>query len=197
MTHRRDPGSFADAVTRVIVNLGGDQACADATGIARAQLQAWKNPERDAWPNLEQAFALDGAWLNANPGQFPPPITEALLLRLHSLQAGDSEVRLVTDAMRINDDVGRLLAFALDQLRIGGPGATVTPSPEERHNLLESVSSAIKGLGRIQRALEDREEMRQEVVAFRLSRPETRDEAPAQEASSPPKSLLARLLKRQ
>lgn len=198
MTHRRNPGSLAEAVTRVVVALGGDQPCADTTGISKALLQAWKNPERDAWPNLEQVVALDGAWLKANPGQFPPPITEALLLRLHSLQAGDSEVRLVTDAMRINEDVGRLLAFALDQLRIGGPGATVSPSPEERHTLLETVSSAINGLGRIQRALEDRENIKQEMVAFRR---ENSPQAPTLGKGSPnkprPPSLLARILKRQ
>lgn len=66
MTKRRDPISFADALTRIAVELGGWDALATVVGRARSTVYNWANPDTpescpiDLAPTLDLAFQEAG-----------------------------------------------------------------------------------------------------------------------------------------
>ena len=66
----RRPGTYADAITRVLGNLGPDNA-ASAVGKSENLVRRWSNPDDDALPSLVQAEHLDRAYVEAGCGPAP------------------------------------------------------------------------------------------------------------------------------
>lgn len=67
---RRDPRTFKGAVTRILGVLG-DEACATAVGKSASLIYKWSDPDRDSLPSVEQALALDLAYIAAGEGNAP------------------------------------------------------------------------------------------------------------------------------
>ena len=67
---RRDPRTFKGAVTRILGVLG-DEACATAVGKSASLIYKWSDPDRDSLPSVEQALALDLAYIAAGEGSAP------------------------------------------------------------------------------------------------------------------------------
>ena len=67
---RRDPRNFKGAVTRILGVLG-DEACATAVGKSASLIYKWSDPDRDSLPSVEQALALDLAYIAAGEGSAP------------------------------------------------------------------------------------------------------------------------------
>ena len=83
---RRDPRTFKGAVTRILGMLG-DEACAAAVGKSASLIYKWSDPDCDTLPSVEQALALDQAYVAAGEGN--PPIATVYSLALECGRQSD------------------------------------------------------------------------------------------------------------
>jgi len=70
MTKVRAPLSFSLAITTAVALIGWDQAAA-LTRRAKRTVRHWSESDRKGTPTLDQAIALDRAYMEAG-GDFPP-----------------------------------------------------------------------------------------------------------------------------
>src|SRR3546814_4951638 len=66
----RRPGTYADAITRILGNLSPELAAA-AVGKSEGLVRRWSNPDDDALPSLVQAEQMDRAYAGAGCGPAP------------------------------------------------------------------------------------------------------------------------------
>lgn len=126
MTKIREPRSFEAAITRVIGQIG-DEAAAAAVKRSAAHVRRWSDPDDANLPNIDQALALDSAFVEAGAGD--PPLLSAYLAMLKE-RVGDvpTDEMLSTATLRLNGAAG---AFAEKISQITRPdsdgGETITP----------------------------------------------------------------------
>ena len=66
----RQPGSIADALTRLIGDMTAEDA-GEAVGKSANLVRKWSDPDCDVWPNALQILALDIAYTEAGHGTGP------------------------------------------------------------------------------------------------------------------------------
>jgi len=66
----RQPGSIADALTRLIGDMTAEDA-GRAVGKSANLVRKWSDPDCDTWPNALQILALDIAYTEAGHGTGP------------------------------------------------------------------------------------------------------------------------------
>jgi len=66
----RQPGSIADALTRLIGDMTAEEA-GRAVGKSANLVRKWSDPDCDVWPNALQILALDIAYTEAGHGTGP------------------------------------------------------------------------------------------------------------------------------
>ncbi len=71
MTKFREPGTYADAVTKIMGVLTPDGA-AEAVGKSVGLIRRWSDPDDPTMPNIEQAEQLDRAYIEATDSPVAP-----------------------------------------------------------------------------------------------------------------------------
>jgi hypothetical protein len=136
MTKIRPAATFADAVTRVAGRIGWAGA-ADAVGKAERTVRNWSDPDTGALPTVEDALALDRAYLEA--GGTSPPLLGVMTLRLErGCAIGVDRAGLAIATANAAREGGEALA-ALSGLL----GDTVSPAAREqaRRELGEAIEA--------------------------------------------------------
>jgi len=64
MTKAREPSTFEDAILRIVDRIGWDGA-ADIVGKGERVIRNWSDPDMDRQPTIDEALALDEAYLKA------------------------------------------------------------------------------------------------------------------------------------
>lgn len=120
MTKPRTPLSFSLAITRVVARIGLAEAAA-ITRRARRTVRYWGESDRKGSPTLEQAIALDRAYLLA--GGDSPPILESYarqldvaLSRAQACRAG-----LADDIAALSRETADAIGTSLPVMQPGAP----------------------------------------------------------------------------
>ena len=144
MTKARQPLTFPDAVTRVAGRIGWAGA-ADACGKSERAVRAWTDPELDRQPCLDDALALDAAYLAAGGGE--PPLMAVYAARLERASAPPANS---ADLARATAAVAKETGEAVAALVVASlPGA---PS-RDRAVAEREVADAVEALAEVQRKL--------------------------------------------
>jgi hypothetical protein len=142
----RHPVSWPGAVTRIMGALG--LAAAQAIGKSDSLIRKFADPDHDAVPNLDQAVALDAAFMAATGDE--APILRVYLLRLEAATAGVPHaaqaphkrlIRVMAESGEIAADLHRALA-----------DGKLTPA--ERATLQKDIADAIEQLTAMSRDLD-------------------------------------------
>jgi len=147
----REAGTYEDAVTRIIRILGADVA-ARAVGRSQSLVRKWADPDDPALPNIEQATALDVAFVSAGCGE--APILGAYLARIeHSLSVlGPGQESIIVALIDLQSDIGKLTALIADAIELPrNPGRKLDVA--EKNRLLRAVGEIRDGARGVERAI--------------------------------------------
>lgn len=122
MTKARAPMSFSLAITRIAGLIGWEEA-ARVTDRSERTVRLWSESDAGTMPTLDQAMALDRAYLAAGGG-------EALILESYGRQIDVAIAAALASQHTLADDIaeaaresGEAIAFSL---RVAQPGATTS-----------------------------------------------------------------------
>ena len=133
MTKRRDPASFADAVTK-IAGLLTYAALAEMVGKSERAVRNWSDPETGAVPSIEDAWRMDAAYLSAGGGKAPMLTVYALRLEIAAEAATDVQA-IVEATGKAAIEGGEGIAALVAASR---PGATKLEKQIARREALEA-----------------------------------------------------------
>lgn len=130
MTKRRDPLSFSLAI-RTIAALIGWKAAAGLTGRAERTVQHWSESDRKGVPTLDQAIALDRAFLEQGGGY--APILESYARQLAVVMAGSTAcpIALGEDIARVTRETGEALSLCIQAMQPGASPAIIYRAIQE------------------------------------------------------------------
>lgn len=130
MTKARDPSTFEDAILRIVDRIGWT-AAADAVGKGERVVRNWSDPDMDRQPTIDEALALDTAYMAAGGGE-PPPMMAVYLTRLDRRQApaADSAAIALATASAAKE-AGEAIAAAVAASQPGATGRTKTVADKE------------------------------------------------------------------
>lgn len=138
MTKARNPSTFADAVTRIAGRIGWS-AMADAVGKTERAVRNWSDPDMDRHPSIQDALALDAAYLAAGGGE--PPIMAVYQLQLdRAVQAPADSAALARATGNVATEVGQAVA-ALVQVTL--PGASQADRVVAERELTEAIDAMV------------------------------------------------------
>lgn len=120
MTKVRAPLSFSLAITTAVGVIGWDRAAA-LTRRAKRTVRHWSESDRKGTPTLDQAFALDRAFMEQGGGF--PPILESYARQLDVALANSlgCRIALANDIALASRETGEALAFCIQAIQ---PNAT-------------------------------------------------------------------------
>lgn len=146
MTKPRVPHTWADAMTRVAGRIGWEAARMAVGGLGERMLRRWSDPEDDRWPSLDQALALDAAYL-ADGGE-EAPFLAAFSAQLDTKMADTIACHqaLLEDAATVAREMGDAVASSIAVAR---PGA----SPLDIHRAVVEAREAETAVGKMLRRL--------------------------------------------
>ena len=155
----RDPRAFSAAVTKIRSALS-DEVCAKAVGRSTSLIRKWADPDLKNLPNLDQALALDMAYVEA--GNAEPPILALYedLMEDYATRHGKTVVDILVSALSVQGVVGDLSEAIREAIDTDGPGG-VAITPRERTGILELLdrlddhTGAIEGAVDLEDASED------------------------------------------
>lgn len=139
MTKRRQPLTFADAVTRVVGHLTYSEA-ARISGRSERLVYTWTAPDNAASPSLDQALALEAAY-RATGGD-GAPILEAygFLLNVTTVAQSSSQRAFSSDIASMARECGEAIASGI---MLTGPGA----APAQVHHAMVEAEQARSAIG--------------------------------------------------
>lgn len=145
MTKLRTPLTFADAMTRVAGVIGWAEACR-ITGRADRTARAWSDPETRTVPPVDQAMALDAAYLAA--GGEGAPFLDAYMFQLDVTRERQEACRhsLVAEVATLSRELGEAIAATLSV-------SLSNASPRDVHRAFAEVTQAAAALDAVQRRL--------------------------------------------
>lgn len=134
MTKLRAPLTFAAAI-HIIADLVGEAECARLTKRSVRTIREWSDSDKTPLPTIEQAYALDTAFLDAGGGY--APLAESYQRRLNiarcePVACRDELTKLLATASR---ECGDAWAHVLQALQ---PGAT----PAQIHRAMVEIEEA-------------------------------------------------------
>jgi hypothetical protein len=139
MTKLRDPLSFSLAITTA-VGLIGWEAAARLTGRARRTVRHWSESDRKGTPTLDQAMAIDRAFLEKG-GAYPPILQSyARQLNLVMLPMDACTAELAADIAAMSRETAEAIADALMVMQAGASPAVVD------HAIAELEEASVSGL---------------------------------------------------
>ena len=133
----RPRNSLAAAVTEIRVAIG-EEACAKAVGRSRSLVRKWADPDHSSIPNMEQALALDLAFVELGHGE--PPLLRTYSDRLSDVLQNRQRrsVDILLAALSVQSVVGDLSEAIKNAVEPNGPGGRALTA-KERANILELI----------------------------------------------------------
>jgi hypothetical protein len=145
MTKSRTPDSFADAMTKVMAQIGAP-AAAKVVDRAERTIYEWANPDSDTLPTLTQALALDTAHRLAGGEDAPFRDAFSHQLDIEVEQQDACRRALSTDSIEFIRETSELHAALFIAVQ---PDA----SPRDHHRALVEAQQVAGVLRRIRRRL--------------------------------------------
>lgn len=109
----RQPGSIADALTRIIGDMTAEDA-GTAVGKSANLVRKWSDPDCDTWPNALQILALDIAYTEAGHGTGPLTWFMRELYRETFEDGGHEAICPTVRHLHISKEVGDVSQAVLD-----------------------------------------------------------------------------------
>src|SRR3546814_107107 len=132
----RRPGTYADAITRILGNLSPELAAA-AVGKSEGLVRRWSNPDDDALPSLVQAEQMDRAYAEAGCG--PAPILAVYSERIK--QAG-APVHTTADPLERLASTLKEVGEAADAWRaMQYPRLSINDAAEIEREILDAIEA--------------------------------------------------------
>ncbi len=145
MTKARDPSTFEDAILRIVDRIGW-AAAADAVGKGERVVRNWSDPDMDRQPTIDEAMALDAAYLSAGGGE--PPLMAVYGRRLDRLvQAPANSAVLVASSQRAAIEAGQAIAALMAAAQPGASDRDIAIADRETEEAIEALSNAHRHLG--------------------------------------------------
>lgn len=146
MTKIRKPGTIENAVTRVVGLITWD-AAAEIVGKDVKVVRNWTDEDTGRCPRLDEAIALDAAYVAKGGGD--PPLLAAYMLLLDAAKGPSPDrealVRAVVDAVR---ESGEANAAAVAAMQPGASGAVLANALRELEESQDAGSRLLKQLKR-------------------------------------------------
>ncbi len=149
----RSPRRFATAVTR-IKSLLGEETCAEIVDRSPSLIRKWSDPDHPSRPNLQQALALDVAFVEAGYGD--PPILsmyQQRLARAVTIESKRPPIDVVLAALSVQAAVGDISESILS-VRARTSGG-LSYSSNERNKILSLLERLQLQVSMIEDALDD------------------------------------------
>lgn len=111
MTKAREPSTFEDAILRIVDRIGWDGA-ADIVGKGERVIRNWSDPDMDRQPTIDEALALDEAYLKAGGTSAPLMAVYTTRLERIGLKPAKSQDIALATAMAAKE-TGEAIAAAV------------------------------------------------------------------------------------
>ena len=144
MTKLRPPVSFEQAITRIAGALGWPEVARIVNRGERA-VRDWSDPDSQAAPTIDQAFALDLAFVAAGGGETPFHAVYALRLDLEA-SASNGIDRLRADVAAAAKEVGEAISALVLACDSNATPADRARAMQEGQEGLEALTRAMADL---------------------------------------------------
>lgn len=145
MTKARDPSTFEDAILRIVDRIGW-AAAADAVGKGERVVRNWSDPDMDRQPTIDEAMALDAAYLSAGGGE--PPLMAVYGRRLDRMvQAPSDAAVLVRASQAAAVEAGQAIAALMAASQPGASPRDIAAADKETEEAIEALTEAHRHLG--------------------------------------------------
>ena len=135
----RNVTSYDGALTRIMGVLT-DEACGNVVGKSASLIRKWADPDNDTLPNLEQAEALDVAYV-AHTGQ-EAPIASVYVERVdRAVGPGHVSANPLVRMTEIIEGIGEVARVVRAATCPDGPGGK-TLTPNERTGIAKAADKA-------------------------------------------------------
>lgn len=134
MTKLREPLSFSLAITTVVGRIGWIEA-ARITGRAVRTVRHWSESDRSGTPTLDQAIALDRAFVGAGGDYAPILESYARQLDVAMADATASRAALADDIALASRETGDAIGHCIQALQAGA-------SPAQIHRAIAETEEA-------------------------------------------------------
>lgn len=146
MTKIRDPLTFSLAIKIVAEGIGWNLV-ADATRRAERTVRLWSESDKNGTPTLDQAIALDRAFLAAGGGY--APILESYIRQLDVslLELIACRAALADDVANVSREIGEAISFCIMAAQPGASPAVIQRAiveTEEADALLPRLLGRLK-----------------------------------------------------
>ena len=144
MTKLRAPASFEQAITRIAALLGWGEA-ARIVDRGERTVRDWSDPDSQAAPTIDQAFALDLAYRAAGGAELPFHQVYGLRLELEAAAIVDQE-RLCSDVAIAAREVGEAISALVTASARNANPADRARAMQEGQEALEALTRAMADL---------------------------------------------------
>jgi hypothetical protein len=124
VTKLRDPLSFSAAIHAVATAIGMQEA-ARLTGRAVRTVQHWSESDRSGTPTLDQAIALDKAFMAAGGGSSPILECFTRQMEIYRVQADACRLALAQDVAELSREAGDAISHCIQALQPGSTPADI------------------------------------------------------------------------
>lgn len=146
MTKARDPSTFEDAIVRIADRIGWG-AAADAVGKGERVVRNWSDPDMDRQPTIDEAMALDAAYLAAGGGE--PPLMAVYGRRLDRMvTAPAANADRIAASQRAAIEGGQAIAALMAAGLPNACARTLAVADKETEEAIEAFTTAHRLLGR-------------------------------------------------
>lgn len=145
MTKARAPSTFEDAITRIAARIGWDGA-AEAVGKVEKVVRNWSDPDMNRLPSIDEALAMDAAFIASGGGEGPLMAVYQLKLERSGTPPSDI-VALARATGVVARESGEAVAALVAAAQPGASAADVAKAEREVIEGIESMTSALRKLG--------------------------------------------------
>lgn len=145
MTKARPALTFAQAITRIAGEIGWPRT-AEIVGRAERTVRLWSEPDQGGTPTLEQALALDTAYVAA--GGSGAPLLDSYALQMGVQVTADQACyrALAADLGRLAKEHGDATEATLAVLAPGVPETKIHRAIAEQEDVVSAGSAVIRRL---------------------------------------------------
>jgi len=145
MTKSREPTTFEDAILRIVDRIGW-AAAADVVGKGERVVRNWSDPDMDRQPTIDEAMALDAAYLAAGGGE--PPLMAVYSRRLDRMVKAPSDTAVLVRASQTAAvEAGQAIAALMAASQPGASAGDLALADRETEEAIEALSAAHRHLG--------------------------------------------------
>lgn len=148
MTKTRAPLTFSLAITTIAGKIGWEEA-ARITGRKVRTVRYWSESDRHGTPTLEQAIALDRAFIAADGGYAPIAECFARQMDVAMADAVACRVALSEEIAHASRETGEAIGYCIEALQPGASDAVIHRAiveTEEADNVFPRLIARLKAL---------------------------------------------------